>query len=100
MSAAAILEIEEPTTLSITVPFDVHHAPDLREQLLAAILGGQGPLLVDLSGTCVHDSAGLATLLSAPVRAARLGRSLRFVGADSRTCRMLRRARMGRLIVD
>lgn len=100
MSAAAILTVEEPTTVSITMPFDARHAPDLRQQLLAAIFGGEGPLVVDLSATTVHDSAGLATLLSAPVRAARVGRSMRFVGADARTRRLLRRARLGRLVVD
>lgn len=101
MSAAAILlEEEATTTVSITVPFDVHHAPDLRHQLIAAIRQGSGPLVLDLSGTTVRDSTGFATLLSSRVRASHAGRALRFSGADARTRRLLWRSRMGRLLVD
>lgn len=102
MSAAAVLDasVEETTVVHITVPFDLHHAPDLRQLLLRHVLAGAGPLVLDLSGSTVRDSTGFATLVSAPVRAARAGRSLRFRGADSRTRRLLWRARLGRLLID
>lgn len=100
MAAAAILEVEEATTVHITVPFDMHHAPDLRQQLIGAIHAGHGPLVVDLRGTTVRDSTGFATLVSAHVRAARCGRSLRYVHPDARTRRLLWRARLGRLVLD
>lgn len=104
MSAAAVLETEDTpqgtVTLHISEPFDLQHAPDLRALLLRHIHAGHGPLLVDLSGTTVRDSTGFATLVSAPVRAARVGRSMRFSGADARTRRLLWRARLGRLLVD
>lgn len=100
MTAAVTLDVEEPVTLTITAPFDVSHAPDLRDSIQDLIASGGGPIVLDLSGSSIGDSTGFAALMSAPIRAARAGRSLRFIGADARTRRLVRRAGHGRLLLD
>ncbi len=88
------------TRVRVTVPFDRCHTPELRLGLSQAITQGSGPVVVDLSRSTVLDATGFATLRAAHVRAVRAGRRLRVVGADERCRRLLRRARLGHLLVD
>ena len=89
---------EGTTRVRVAVPFDTRHSADLRQELVAVLRQGSGPILVDLSDSTVVDHVGFATLLGAHARATRAGRRLRFTGADERTTRLLLRARLTRLL--
>lgn len=88
------------TRVRIDEPLDRRAAPDIRQVLLTAVVTGDGPIVLDLTGSSVLDSTGFALLVSAHVRAAHRGRPLRITGADERTRRLLRRAGLRRLIAD
>ena len=100
MTALTPVGGEGATRVRIHVPFDLRHSADLRQEFVAAIREGSGLLLVDVSESTVVDQVGFATLVGAHARAARAGRRLRFVGADERTTRLLRRAGLARLLAD
>lgn len=91
---------EGTTRVRVGVPFDIRHSADLRQELIAVLRTGAGPVLVDISESTVIDQVGFATLLGAHARAARAGRRLRYTGADERTTRLLRRAGLTRLLHD
>lgn len=86
------------TRVRVHVPFDIRHSADLRQGFVAALHEGGDLLLVDLTESTVVDKVGFATLVGAHARAARAGRRLRYVGADERTTRLLRRAGLVRLL--
>lgn len=88
------------TRVRVAVPFDVTHSADLRQEFVAVLREGSGPILVDISSSTVIDQVGFATLLGAHARAARAGRRLRYTDADERTTRLLRRAGRLRLLHD
>lgn len=88
------------TRVRIEGPLDRRGAPDIRQVLLTAVTTGDGPITLDLSGASVIDSTGFALIVSAHVRAAHRGRSVRITGADERIRRLLRRAGLRRLIAD
>lgn len=89
---------EGTTRVRVGVPFDIRHSADLRQELVAVLREGSGPVLVDLTASTVLDQLGFATLIGAHARAARAGRRLRYTGADERTTRLLRRAGLTRLL--
>lgn len=86
------------TRVRVHVPFDLRHSADLRQELVTAVRAGADLVLVDISESTVVDQVGFATLVAAHARAARAGRRLRYVGADERTTRLLRRAGLVRLL--
>lgn len=100
MTALTPLGGTETTRVRVHVPFDVRHSADLRQGFVAALHEGGDLLLVDISESTVVDKVGFATLIGAHARAARAGRRLRFVGADERTARLLRKAGLARLMEE
>jgi anti-anti-sigma factor len=77
---------------------DVRTAADLRLRLHRLIAGGTSPLLLDLGEVHVGDATGFGLLVECLRRSRRAGRPMRIVAADERTRRLLRRARLGRLL--
>lgn len=100
MTALTPVGGEGTTRVRVGVPFDIRHSADLRQEFVALLREGSGPVLVDLNDSTVVDQLGFATMLGAHARAARAGRRLRYTGADGRTVRLLRRAGMTRLLHD
>lgn len=100
MTALTPVGGEGTTRVRVAVPFDRSHSADLRQGFVTVLREGSGDILVDLSGSTVLDQTGFATLLGIHARAARAGRRLRYVGADGRTERLLRRAGLARLLHD
>ena len=88
------------TRVRIAVPLDLRSTPEVRVALSEVVRRGSTPILLDMSGSTVVDSAGFATLIAAHVRAARAGRRMRIVGADARTRRLLLRAGLDRLLLN
>ena len=77
---------------------DRRTVPDVRLALLDLIDGGAGALHLDLGECTVGDSTALGLFVECLRRCVRRGRSLHVVAADGRTQRLLRRARLGRLL--
>lgn len=100
MTALTPVGDDGTTRVRVTVPFDIRNSADLRQEFVAVLRAGSGPILVDISASTVIDQVGFATLLGAHARAARAGRRLRFTDADERTTRLLRRAGRTRLLHD
>ena len=78
--------------------FDVRSAADLRLELHAVIAGGDGDLFLHLGDVEIGDATGLGVLLESHRRARREGRRLVLVGITPRTARLLRGARLHRVI--
>ncbi len=67
---------------------------------LRRIVGDGGPALhVDLAEVVIGDSTGIGVLVEALRHARRARRPMRVVAADDRTHRLMRRARLGHLVV-
>ncbi len=77
---------------------DVRAVPDVRLAMHALIDGHRGPVLLDLQGCHLRDSTAFGLLIETFRRARRAGRPVRIVAADDRTCRLLRRARLGAML--
>lgn len=78
---------------------DSRTAADVRLALHAALDSGVGDLRVDLAEALVGDATGLGLVVGVHRRAARSGRRLVLVGVDARTERLIRAARLQRVLV-
>ena len=77
---------------------DVRTVADLRLRLHGLIAGGSSPVLLDLGEVHVADATGFGFIVECLRRSRVAGRPLRIVAADDRTRRLLRRARLSRLL--
>jgi len=77
---------------------DGHSAGDVRDTLHAVLAAGSGRLIVDLSGIELLDATGLGVLAGAHRRARLTGRELVLRDAPIRVARLLRLARLDRVI--
>lgn len=91
---------EAGPVLGLQGRLDRRSAPDLRQELYRAVDQGTGPLNLDLSQCTIADAAAIGLLIECLRRSHRSGRSVHVVAADPRTQRLLRRARLSRLLVD
>ncbi|HEY5515737.1 MAG TPA: STAS domain-containing protein [Pengzhenrongella sp.] len=78
---------------------DVRSVPDLRLTLHRVIDGGAESILLDLSDAEIGDSTGLGMLVECLQRARRAGAVLRVAVRDGRSARLMRRARLGSVLV-
>ncbi len=78
---------------------DVRSVPDLRLTLHRIIDGGARSILLDLSEAEIGDSTGLGMLVECLQRARRAGTVLRVSVRDARSARLMRRARLGSVLV-
>ena len=77
---------------------DSHSAAEVRDTLHAVLAAGSGRLIVDLSGIELLDATGLGVLVGAHRRARLTGRDMVLRGAPTRVTRLLRLARLDRVI--
>ena len=77
---------------------DGRSAGEVRDTLHAVLAASSGPLVVDLSGIELIDATGLGVLVGAHRRARLTGRDLVLRGAPIRVDRLLRLARLDRVI--
>ena len=77
---------------------DGRSAGEVRDTLHAVLATGSGRLVVDLSGIELLDATGLGVLAGAHRRARLTGRDLVLRGAPTRVDRLLRLARLDRVI--
>ncbi len=85
--------------LTVRGRLDRTSAPDVRLALRRTIGAGETPLLVDLGEVVIGDATGIGLLVEGLRCARRARRPMRVVAADERTRRLLRRARLGGLLV-
>ncbi len=72
---------------------------DVRLALRRTIGAGSSPLRVDLAEVVIGDATGIGVLVEALRHARRAHRPMVVVAADDRTRRLMRRARLGHLLV-
>jgi anti-anti-sigma factor len=77
---------------------DARAAGEVRDTLHAVLGGGSGPMVVDLSGVELLDVTGLGVLAGAHRRARLEGREMVLRGGSVRIVRLLRLARLDRVI--
>ncbi len=96
-----IIEREDAAGCHVTLRgrLDVRSVPDLRITLHRLIAGGSSPLLLDLSEAQVGDATGFGMLVESVRRARRAGRPIHVVASDDRTRRLLRRGRLGAVLL-
>ena len=78
---------------------DVRTVADLRTALHQRIAMGTTPVLLDLGAVHVGDATGFGLIVECLRRSRLAGRPVRIVAADDRTRRLLRRARLGSLLL-
>ena len=78
---------------------DVRTVADLRLTMHRVIGAGATPVLIDLSEAHVGDATGLGFLVESVRRARRADRPVVVTACDDRTARLLRRARLGSLLL-
>ncbi len=78
---------------------DLTTVPDVRTALQAALDGGTGDLVVDLSDVVVLDVTGLGVLVSAHRKAGRCGRRLVLRGVPAQVGRLLVATRLHRVLL-
>ncbi|MDQ1618897.1 MAG: hypothetical protein QOE19_1466 [Actinomycetota bacterium] len=93
-----VISIASGCELAVSGRLDVHQAPDVRAALHAAIDGGTGDLVVDLSGVELVDATGLGVLVGAHRRAAGVNRRMVLRDAAPRLNRILRATRLHRVL--
>lgn len=84
--------------LTIDGRLDVRSAADLRLALHAAISSGRGDLYLQLGQAEIGDATGLGVLVESHYRARREGRRLVLGDLTPRTERLLRAARLARVL--
>lgn len=77
---------------------DVHTVPDIRDAIHAVIADGRGDLRLHLRSAEIGDATGLGMLLHLHRRAMRADRRLLLVDQSERTSRLLRGARLDRIL--
>lgn len=99
--ALAVADVGDPTcALALRGRLDADSLPAARSRLHRAVDEAQGDeVVVDVSGLEIWDVGALGVLASTQHRASRDGRQVVLTGGSARLCRMLRAARMHRLIV-
>lgn len=92
---------EDDVTCHVTLRgrLDRRTAADVRLALRRLIADGTSVLHVDLAEVVIGDSTGIGVLVEALRHARRAQRPMRVVAADDRTHRLMRRARLGHLLV-
>jgi anti-anti-sigma factor len=93
-----VISIASGCELAVSGRLDVHQAPDVRAALHAAIDGGTGDLVVDLSGVELVDATGLGVLVGAHRRAGRVGRRVVLRNVPERILRLLALTRLNRVL--
>ncbi len=78
---------------------DRSSAADVRLALRRTIGAGSSPVHVDLADVVIGDATGIGVLVEALRHARRYRRAMVVVAADDRTRRLMRRARLGHLLV-
>ncbi len=102
LSIVTVHEREDDTACHVTLRgrIDRTSAADVRLALRRTIGDGTSALHVDLAGVVIGDSTGIGVLVEALRHARRARRPMRVVAADDRTRRLMRRARLGHLLLD
>jgi anti-sigma B factor antagonist len=85
-------------TVVLSGKLDGRSAGEVRDTLHAVLAAGSGRLVVDLSGIELLDATGLGVLAGAHRRARLTGRELVLRDAPTRVARLLRLARLDRVI--
>ena len=85
-------------TVLLSGRLDGRSAGEVRDTLHAVLAAGSGRLVVDLSGIELLDATGLGVLAGAHRRARLTGRELVLRDAPIRVARLLRLARLDRVI--
>lgn len=93
------LEVQRPgQALALRGRLDVHVTADVRLALAAAVADGTGALVLDVSGIEGVDAPGLGVLVAAHRRAGRAGRTLVLRDVPPPLWRVLRLARLDRVL--
>jgi anti-anti-sigma factor len=98
---AAVTEADQGLRVQTVVlgrRLDGYTVPAVRELLHTAVDVGAGDLVVDLSKVDLVDATGLGVLVGTRRRALRAGRRMVLRGTPPRLRRLLRAARMERLL--
>jgi anti-anti-sigma factor len=85
--------------LTLRGRLDRSTAADVRLALRRVVGGGSAPVHVDLGDVVIGDATGIGVLVEALRLARRARRPMVVVAADDRTRRLMRRARLGHLLV-
>ena len=93
-----VVSVDAGRELALSGPLDVRSAFDVREALHAAIDGGSGDLVVDVSGVDLVDATGLGVLVGAHRRASRADRRIVLRDASPQLRRVLRLTRLHRVL--
>jgi anti-anti-sigma factor len=84
--------------VTLSGSLDVRTATAVRDQLHAAVAGGQGNLIIDMSRVETMDAIGLGVLVGTQRRADQAGRRLVLRETPYRLRRLLRATRLERLL--
>jgi anti-sigma B factor antagonist len=85
------------TIVKLSGGLDFAAAPALREQLIAVLHRGAGPLILDLSHVLSCDTAGLAVLIGTQRRARLLGTSMRLLAPSLPVTKVLHSTGLDRI---
>jgi anti-anti-sigma factor len=99
--ATALLRLDMTSRgqeITVEGRIDVHTVADLRQALHALLAAGSGDLYLHLGATEIGDATGLGLLVELHHRARRSGRRLVLGRLTPRTERLLRAARLGRVL--
>jgi anti-sigma B factor antagonist len=75
-STTSVWRTSRYTVVELPSEIDTSNAEGVREQLLALVNAGEGPIIADLTGTTFCDSSAINALLRANTRASAAGRRL------------------------
>lgn len=79
----------EDTVIFVSGELDFHSAPELRQQILAAVNGGTKKLVLDLSQLEFIDSSGLSVIIAGYKRLKERGGELTLRSLTDRTKKVL-----------
>ena len=92
------LTVEPGRVLSVGGPLSARTVAEVRAALVAAIAGGKGDLVVDISGVELVDASGLGVMVGAHRLALRNERRLVLRGVPARIERLLAVTRLNRVL--
>ncbi|WP_061292880.1 STAS domain-containing protein [Herbidospora cretacea] len=84
-----VLETGVPTVLHLSGDIDIFTTAALRRQILGALDGSTGSLVLDMSAVTFCGAGGLGVLLHAQRRARAIGVALTLTGVTPRMARLL-----------
>ncbi len=93
-----VVSVASGCEIALEGRLDVHAVAEVREALHAAIDGGTGDLVVDMSQVELIDLTGLGVLVGADRRAKLAGRRVVLRDAPPRLMRILRATRLHRVL--